>query len=162
MAAISQTIFSGWFSWMKRFVLWLKSHWSLFPRAQLTITQRSFREYLGAKYATSHYLNQCWPDSLMYICGTRGRWLKQYSAHALKDTTSALNNQTTQGKEYSGFESRPDSRRSDGNKFNPVFPQEILGQNHRLDVCVLTHQSIYITYLTTFCGNYNDETKQPW
>ena len=22
---------------------------------------------------TSHYLKQCWPDSLTYICGTRGR-----------------------------------------------------------------------------------------
>ena len=22
------------------------------------------------------YLNQCWPDSLMHICGTRGRWVK--------------------------------------------------------------------------------------
>ena len=24
---------------------------------------------------TSHYLKQSWPDSLMYICGTKGRWL---------------------------------------------------------------------------------------
>ena len=24
---------------------------------------------------TSHYLNQCWPDSLTYRCGTRGRWI---------------------------------------------------------------------------------------
>ena len=26
--------------------------------------------------ATSHYLNQCWPDSLMHTCDTRGRWVK--------------------------------------------------------------------------------------
>ena len=26
--------------------------------------------------ATSHYLNQCWPDSLPHIYGTRGRWVK--------------------------------------------------------------------------------------
>ena len=33
MAAISQTIFSDAFLWMKSFVLWLKFHWSLFLRA---------------------------------------------------------------------------------------------------------------------------------
>ena len=25
--------------------------------------------------ASSHYLNQCWPDSLTHICSTRGRWV---------------------------------------------------------------------------------------
>ena len=44
---------------MKSFVFWLKFHWSLFLRVQLTITQ-----------------HQCWPDSLTHICGTRGRWVK--------------------------------------------------------------------------------------
>ena len=34
MAAISQTIFSDAFSWMKSFVVWLKFHWSLFLRVQ--------------------------------------------------------------------------------------------------------------------------------
>ena len=29
--------------------------------------------------ATSHYLNQCWPNPLMHICGTSGRWVKQLS-----------------------------------------------------------------------------------
>ena len=43
MAAISQTIFSDAFSWMKNFEFWLKFHWSLFPRAQLTISQHWFR-----------------------------------------------------------------------------------------------------------------------
>ena len=38
MAAISQTIFSDVFSWMKSVVFWLKFHWSLFLRVQLTIT----------------------------------------------------------------------------------------------------------------------------
>ena len=37
MAAISQTIFSDAFSWMKSFVFWSKFHWSLFPRVKLTI-----------------------------------------------------------------------------------------------------------------------------
>ena len=39
MAAISQTIFSDAFSWMKRFVSELKFHWNTFLRVQLTITQ---------------------------------------------------------------------------------------------------------------------------
>ena len=26
------------------------------------------------RIATSHYLNQCWPDTLTHICGTSGRW----------------------------------------------------------------------------------------
>ena len=49
--------------------------WSLFLRVQLTIFQHWFRKWLGADQATSHYLNQCWPISLMHICGTRGRWV---------------------------------------------------------------------------------------
>ena len=43
MAAISQTIFSDAFSWMKSFVFWLKFHWSVFLRVQLTITKHWFR-----------------------------------------------------------------------------------------------------------------------
>ena len=34
MAVISQTIFSGAFSWKKSLVFWLKFHWGLFPRVQ--------------------------------------------------------------------------------------------------------------------------------
>ena len=40
MAAISQTIFSDVFSWMKSFVFWLKFQWSLFLRVKFTITHR--------------------------------------------------------------------------------------------------------------------------
>ena len=43
MSAISQTIFSDAFSWIKSFVFWLKFHWSLFLRVQLTISQYWFR-----------------------------------------------------------------------------------------------------------------------
>ena len=43
MAAISLTIFSDAFLWLKGFVLWLKFHWSLSLRVQLTITQHWFR-----------------------------------------------------------------------------------------------------------------------
>ena len=43
MDAISQTIFSSAFSWMKMFELRLKFHWNLFLRVQLTIFQHWFR-----------------------------------------------------------------------------------------------------------------------
>ena len=43
MAAISQTILSNAFSWMKMLEFQLKFHWSLFLRVQLTIFQHWFR-----------------------------------------------------------------------------------------------------------------------
>ena len=43
MAAIFQTTFSYEFSWMKIFESWLKSHWSLFLRFQLTLFQHWLR-----------------------------------------------------------------------------------------------------------------------
>ena len=39
MTAISQTVFSDALSWIKSFLLWLKFHWILFLRVQLTIAQ---------------------------------------------------------------------------------------------------------------------------
>ena len=41
--AILQTTFSNAFSWMKMCSLWLRFHWSLFPRVKLTIFQHWFR-----------------------------------------------------------------------------------------------------------------------
>ena len=58
MAAISQTIISKAFSWMKMFEFWLRFHWIMFQRVQLTIFQHWFGWWLGAGQATSHYLNQ--------------------------------------------------------------------------------------------------------
>ena len=43
MAAISQTVFSNAFTWMKMYELRLKFHWSLFLRVQMGITQHWFR-----------------------------------------------------------------------------------------------------------------------
>ena len=43
LAAISQTRNSGAFLWLQNFVFWIKFHWSLFVRVQLTITQRWLR-----------------------------------------------------------------------------------------------------------------------
>ena len=58
MADIFHTTFSNAFSWMKMHEFWLRFHWSLFLRVQLTIFQHWFREWLGAGQATSHCLNQ--------------------------------------------------------------------------------------------------------
>ena len=62
MAAISQMIFSDAFSWIWNVVFWLKFHWSLFLRAQLTVTRH------------------CWSDSMTQLWGTRKRWVSQYGA----------------------------------------------------------------------------------
>ena len=60
MAAVSQTMFSNAFSWMKMYEFHFKFHWSLFLRLQLTIFTHWFRYWLGGVQATSHYLNQWW------------------------------------------------------------------------------------------------------
>ena len=60
MFAILQRTFSKAFSWMKMLKLWLRFHWCLFRRVQLTIFQHWFRSWFGADQATSHYLNQWW------------------------------------------------------------------------------------------------------
>ena len=56
LAAISQTIFLGAFSWMKSFVFRSEFLWSLSLRVQLTINQHWFGYCLGAEWATSYYL----------------------------------------------------------------------------------------------------------
>ena len=56
MAAIFQTTFSNAFSWMKRYELRLRFHWSFFPMVQLTIIHHWFRKWIGPSQATSHYL----------------------------------------------------------------------------------------------------------
>ena len=58
MAAIFQTTFSNAISWKKIYGFWLRFYWSLFLRAQSTISQHWFRWWLGANRATSHYLDQ--------------------------------------------------------------------------------------------------------
>ena len=62
MATIYQMTFSIAFSWMKMFEFWLKFHWRLFLRFQLTINHPWFRWWLGGHQATSHYLNKWWLD----------------------------------------------------------------------------------------------------
>ena len=71
-----QTTFSNQCSWMKMIEFQFQFHWNMFLAVQLTISQHWFRWWLVAVQATSHNLDQCWPCSLMHICGTRGRWVK--------------------------------------------------------------------------------------
>ena len=49
--------------------------WHLFLRVQLTIFEHWFRQWLGTIQATSHYLNQCWPNSPTHIYSSRGGWI---------------------------------------------------------------------------------------
>ena len=42
MAAISKTLFSNAFPWMKSLIFWIELHWSFFLRVQLTISQHRF------------------------------------------------------------------------------------------------------------------------
>ena len=77
MAAISQTILSDVFSWMKIFVFWLKFHQSLFLRVQLAIF------IIGSDNGLVP--NRCqaiiWTNAglgwwRIYICVTRPQWDK--------------------------------------------------------------------------------------
>ena len=75
MAVIPRTTFSNAFSCTKICEFWLKFHWSLFLTIQLTIFLHWFRWWLGAKQATSHYLNQWCPRLPMDICVTWPKWV---------------------------------------------------------------------------------------
>ena len=64
---------SNAFSSMKIAAFWFKFHWNMLARAQLTIIQHCFRQWLGTEHATSHYLNQCWPRLVPHICVSRAQ-----------------------------------------------------------------------------------------
>ena len=70
---------------MKSVVFRFKLNWSSFLKAQFTITQHCFRYWIGVGWATSHYLHQCWPDSLTHFCGTRGRCVNSCFYNIFKD-----------------------------------------------------------------------------
>ena len=56
-------------------VSFFDSNFTLLLRVHLTISQCWFRWWLCAEQATYHYLNQHFPNSLTYICGTKERWI---------------------------------------------------------------------------------------
>ena len=78
MDAISQTIFSNAFYWMKILEFWLKLHWSLFLRIQLTIFQHWFRWWLGADQGTSRHMNQWWLVHSYQICDNHDNGINGY------------------------------------------------------------------------------------
>ena len=93
MTAISRTTFSNALSWMKKYAIWFKIHWSLFLRFQLTIYQHWFGYWLGAEQATSHYLNQWWPSLLTDICVSRPQWLENARGYVFVWNLGTFNSQ---------------------------------------------------------------------
>ena len=76
MVAISHTVFSRAFSWMKSLAFWIfEFYWSLFLWVQLTISQHWLRQWLVACSTRSHYLQHMLPSSLTNIWHTKGRWV---------------------------------------------------------------------------------------
>ena len=86
MADISQMTVLNAFYWMKMCKFQLRSHWSLFPRVQLTISQHCFRFGVVAGHTTSHYLNKWWPRLARNICITRPQWVDTLYAAFKKKT----------------------------------------------------------------------------
>ena len=60
---------------------WLRFHWSLFPKVQLTIFQHWLRQWLGAVQVTSHLSEPKMVSS--YICVTRPQWVDLLWKHHL-------------------------------------------------------------------------------
>ena len=80
---ISQTMLWNVYSSMEIFKFWLKCHWSLPIRVQLTILQHWYSKWLGDVQTASHYLNQWWlvcritighPFLVELSARRRGRW----------------------------------------------------------------------------------------
>ena len=71
MADFLEKTFSNTFSWTNISVSLSLNfcffHWGLFAWVQIIISQHWLRWWLGARQATSHYLYQCWPVSLIHI-----------------------------------------------------------------------------------------------
>ena len=58
MAVMFQTTFSNAVSWTKIYQFWLKFHWNLIVKVQLTIVQHWLRQWLGTNQATGHCVKQ--------------------------------------------------------------------------------------------------------
>ena len=85
MAAISQTMFSNAFSWMKMYEYCLRFLWNVFLRIDLTIFQQWFRQWLGAEQVTSHCLNQwCLDYRRIYVSLGLNELTRQFLAGLLR------------------------------------------------------------------------------
>ena len=67
MTAISQTIFSDAYSWMKSFVFWFEFHWCLFLKLNCQWGNNGSGN--GLVPTTSIYLNQYWPRPVYAALG---------------------------------------------------------------------------------------------
>ena len=89
MAAILQTIFSVAFSWMKSFVFWLKFHWSLFLRVQLTKNSTGLDIGLAPNRRQAITLTNADPIHWCIYAAQAGDELTEYMTPlAVNDTTN--------------------------------------------------------------------------
>ena len=79
MAAISQTIFSDVFSWVKSFVFWLKFNWSLFLRVSWQYHSIDLDNSLGPNRRQAIIWINAEPFYLrIYATLYRGRWVNSW------------------------------------------------------------------------------------
>ena len=64
----------------EKFYILLKISLKFIPKGPIDNNPALVQVMVCAEQATSHYLNQWWPSSLMHICGTRGRWVKSHQS----------------------------------------------------------------------------------
>ena len=82
MAAISQTVLSYAFSWIKSSVFLSKFHWSLFLRFQLTITQYLCKLWLGPNRQQAIIWTNADPNHWRIYAALRGRgWVNSSGVH---------------------------------------------------------------------------------
>ena len=61
----------------EHFCIFIKILLKFVPKRPIDNSPSLVKIMAWRQYATSHYLNQCWPDSLTHICGTRRMgWVK--------------------------------------------------------------------------------------
>ena len=91
MAAISQTVFSVAFSWMKHFVFWLKFQWSLFLRVQLAVTQHWLDNGLAPNRRQAIIWSNADPIHWRIYAALGGRWVNEIAViSGYLNTISAL------------------------------------------------------------------------
>ena len=146
-------------------------HWSLFLGVQLTIRQHWFRKWLGVKQATSHYLNQCWPCSLMQIWSARGRWIllvhqSQYGKMSILIGKLTQTHQTTQVRLPVDTTLTPHNShhgQSIGCLHTVCYNESTVYRcRHCHTVNSLKDSRRNLTNETKSCGNYLDNTINSW
>ena len=85
MAAISQTIFSNAFSWMKMYEFRLRFRWSLFVRVQLTIFQYCFQIMAWRLPCDKPLSEPMMVDLLAHVCATRPSRISHFDTKVQPD-----------------------------------------------------------------------------